>query len=514
MIDAFPLLNHRKFLTALVAGCCFMLPSRLRAGDLLEEKASHVAALAAYVDSQIALKQKDVDGLTKLRQLGHASVHEVSEARVALNRLHARRTACLQMKKFIDDIKRTKSENATEKLAIVDVSRLLGLPDTSASPLVVGLGSKSLSTIYELRELDEQSRRAESNVVEVRLGHANELLSRLQQFDNPIRGELAEIARLKLQIQQLKAEQLLIARTPAVVRVIDDARYQLRDQSANAIQLATVSEYQWRTCLLTAESTAVATELAAAKRRHERLVALDTAGKSLFGESERSALTLRRLETLARTIKEKIAQFDAESIDTPIAGTNTKTFDDDTLIKAAMVRGDAARQNSATLRASRHRLEQVAQLAATDSFFDGERNWLTRQVRLRETSAKLAETRSRQLGHIAQSSWSGETRFVSTRRKADLSLLASLIELPSTASAQVQHATVALEIADERLRGLEQLRREGHASWREVQLAKMHVDVRTAELEARKVEQTAERVRSRLFEQIVEADSTLPVTPR
>ena len=100
------------------------------------------------------------------------------------------------------------------------------------------------------------------------------------------------------------------------------------------------------------------------------------------------------------------------------------------------------------------------------------------------------------------------------QQNANSSLLTSLIELPSTASAQVEYATVALEIADERLRGLEQLRREGHASWREVQLAKVDVDVCNAELEARNAEQAAERVRGRLFERIVDTHPAVHDTLR
>jgi hypothetical protein len=514
VVAAFPLPNRRVCLTVLLAGCCLALPSPLLAGDLVEENENHVAALNAYVDSQIALKQKDLDGLRELRQLGHASVQEVSEAQIALDRLHARRTACTQMLEFTDDVKRTDPTHKSNELVIVDVSHLLGLPDASFSPLVVSLSSESRSMLDELRELDEQSRHAESNVVGVRLGHANEMLNRLQQLVSPMRGELAEIERLTLQIQQLKAEQHLIASTPAVVRVIDDARYQLGDQSLSVTQLATVMEHRWQACRLTAESTAVATELAAAMRHHERLKALETAGKSLVGELERSASRLRRLESVARTIEEEIAQLESESIDTLIARTNGTNLDDDVLIEATMIRGDAARQNDATLEASRHRLEQVAQLAETDSFFDGELDWLSQKVRLREASAKLAARRSRQLSHIAQSSWSGKTRFVSMQQNANSSLLTSLIELPSTASAQVEYATVALEIADERLRGLEQLRREGHASWREVQLAKVDVDVCNAELEARNAEQAAERVRGRLFERIVDTHPAVHDTLR
>ena len=503
--------TFRRMLFIGCFGCVALMQGVAVANDPLEQQRRYVEALDGYVDVQIALKNDDVRGMAELFRLGHASRLELDDAQVGLDRLVARKQACQRFLTSLDRVK-TDSVAGTGQWLIVEMSSVLNVPQTVVKPIIMRLDQESQSLVAELAVADSRVRKTQQTEITARAGHVSELLEKLDRLDNSMPGELAEANRLRLQLRLFKAEQKLIAATPANVRAVNAQQYKTDGEDVDVRQLVAILWQDWNRETLHAEADGLAREIKTVQQRYERLVQLQPEGGTLFGEVDQSQAQLNRLTDARLSVKNRVAMLTEPPAYNEVVGQSS--LDDELVFQTLMIRGTQTRKAASELQAARRRFAQVARLASDDPFFKGERQWLSHQVRLGEADAALAASSSEQLAAIAGLRATGETQLISTSTDNEWSFAVSLMQASSHTVNRIRKSTVQREIAAERLSALEQLHCEGHASWREVEQSRTTVRIHDAQLKTLEHEQIAESLRRQLVEQITSTTSDDTITLR
>lgn len=482
------------------------------ASNVVDEQRGYAAALFQYVDAEIEVQVQVVRGVEELHRLGHASVYEYEEAELKLSRLRLRKHACDRHLKFLNEFGEPRAIDAsTSRRLAIDLRRVIKLPVGPPLIVVRNWSESSNELVEQLSTTNEQRRNSERMTLEARIDFVQQLARRIESVGDLLPAEKAEVERLRLHETLLHAEVALIAATPDQYRIIDGSRRSFRGGDLRDVQtqLSLMTD-NWQHLSLKAESDSLKDELILRTEQHRRLVNLHDDVKALPFELVRSETRLRQLTRQKEQVDQSLA-IAAKCSASDFVFTNLASAAP-SLIPRLLAHSELARRTVIELQSTETQLQQVAILAETDDFFASERDWLSKRFEIMRANSRVREVRSVQLYALHSATVDNE-HLVSISQSTELRPAFSAMKLlreiadGELEKIHLEKAKVDVVLAIDNLNAVEQLAREGHASWKEVATATMMHRVRQAEFERREIDLAAATLHRQLI------DKLAPLTP-